>query len=1462
MNIRDRFAEGSGITLESDEAIDKSAQLDAPTVPAARKGGIRKDDLESNINDKLEVLVPWKRGFLRGDMLLLYWGMPGLPIDTIQIENPNDSVFTLQAPVPDVSRVGDGLIDVWYERISSFADPVPIESPHAQVLVKTTVPGGDDPDQSTWPINEALAEAILPPGPIETVPPEGLAVEIPVWEHMTAGDVVTVLWGSAKGVVYGPIGQPEVGQPVVVMVPETTINEAGAGEDVAVTYELVDLVQNWSGRAPSAFIDVEVGDAIYDAPAVAGLNDNNELDYDALDGADATVVVMKNHDMASGDGVSLVFQGRSYEGLEVEHTQTATLSGTVMMFDVPNATLGQVVPGEGTVFYRVSTAGVYKGRSYRAPFTLVGTAVSLPAPKVLEATADGELDPAAVPNGATVEIEPWPGYGVGDLVRLRWNGWTPGGDLIPHADIYEITPGNITDPVQFDVPYSKIGPIAGGRVEVHYIVESGNSQRTSKTLALTVLGVASLEPPIVEGEVGGALDPALVPDGSKVTIPAWPGMVPGDVVNWFWLGLSEGGQATGEVIVEAIGDIVVTVPRGVIEANADGGDTVNVLYRVTRAAGGEETSLPKSFVVLPISALLPAPIVEEQIDGVLDPNHTLDDATVRVDPYEGMARNDIVTVWFAKGTVGEATRRVQISDGLVGQPLYLYVPHESVEQLDGLTITVNYTVEVAGVETRSEDLTLEVSKAVVWPAPEVREADGEYLPEDAYERGANTIVRWHTGMRVGDTIDLYWGEGAEMHHDTLDILGPMDYEFFMRKELVDTWLGREVPVRYTIKRGNRVMPSEVLHLRVGIELPTLTAPVVVEAIDNVLKPVDARQGATVRISYDGMQAEDIILLTWNADSSFATVSGSETGSVDIIVPPGKVAPHLGETILVSYMVTRLGFETVSPALALTINHFLPGNLPLPTVVEQRGGVLNLMDFTADATARVPTWPLMAVGQRVWWRVFGTQSTGNSTTISLELGHEVTEEEVGKPLDRVLRRSDLEKLLDGSDLRIQVKVTFDGSASEADAVTFRERTLKLAHSLTLPAPVVLEAPDDEIDPIEAEKGVTVRVTYDDMRATDLIKLVLDGADAFDEVPGSTTGSVDIPVPGAMLSPYVGRSVKISYIVTRSGNYDASGILELTVNDFGEGELPTPVIPQAQNGVLKLDSFTGDAEIKVAPWPLIAAGQKVWLRCHATLANGTPDVIVLLIRHVVTAGEATSGISQPLPRARLAALRNDSELRVVFKVAFDGNDDELQAVIFPLLRVTMQVVPPITVDPDKMVLNGLSVKSFWTRTGAYPPGNSQTRAASGGVPPYTYSSSKPSVATVNESGRVVGEGNGTATITVRDSKGTTASYTVEVSNVYTTIDNHQVGISPAQAIAWRQSLSGGRGIGPTEVESLKVEYTKVWAANGGYFAYTCEQGSCGTGRCHMLGQYAVSVGCAGFDTVGGRNAKALCLIPKNG
>lgn len=1405
MNIRDRFAEGGGIVLEGDEATDKSARLFAPTVPAARKGGIRKDDLESNINDKLEVLVPWATGFLRGDMLLLYWGLPGVPIDTIQIDNPNDSVFTLMAPVTDIARVGDGLIDVWYERISSFGDPVPIESPHVQVLVKTDVPGGNDPDQSTWPINEGLAEAILPPGPIETVPPEGLPVEIPMWENMAAGDVVTIFWGSAQGVAHRPITEAEVGQPVVVTVPEAIIIEAGAGEGVAVTYELVDKVQNWSGRAPSAFIDVEVGDAIYDAPAVAGLNDDNELDYDGLNGDDVTVVVMKNNDMAAGDGVSLVFQGRSYEGLEVEHTQTLTLSGTVMMFDLPNATLGQVVPGQGSVFYRVSTAGVYKGRSYRAAFTLRGTAAALPAPRVLEATEDGELDPAKVPNGATVEVEPWQGYGVGDVVRLRWNGVTAGGDPVSHADIYEITQGNISDPVRFVVPYSKIGPIALGRVEVHYTVESGNSHRTSETLTLEVLGVASLAPPIVEGEMGGELDPANAPNGAKVTIPAWQNIAVGDTVKWFWIGTSEGGQAQGEQTVSAVGDVVVTVPRGVIEINANGGDTVNVLYEVEHAAVGKSTSLPKTFVVLPIGKeLLPAPIVKEAIDDILDPDEAVPDATVVVMPYEGMARDDVVEVMFAEGTPGEHVQKIPVTNNDVGEPVVMYVPQAKVELLEGMTVVVRYTVTNLAGQSSSHELNLTVERSAVWPAPFCEQAlDGDYLPDGAYENGARVVIREQPAMKQGDQLDLYWGEDSRLYHDYVGIVVPMDFSFTVPKYDVDLWYGEVVPVHYTVTRGGRVMTSDFLHLRVALYLPDLAAPEVVQAPQGVLNPMDARQGATVRVTYESMQPGDSIQVSWDGDSSLPPAMGNAGGTLDITVPPGMVANCIGRTVPVSYTVTRGGFETDSAVLLLTVSAFKPGNLPMPTIIEQNGGVLNLSEFSGNATARQPAWPLMTTGQRIWWRVFGTQSNGNSLTISLELGHEITAAEAGKPLDRILQRTQLERLQDGSSLILEVKVAFDGNNDEADAVVFRTRTLTVAHSLTLPAPTVREATDDVLEPIDAQNGATVSVKYDDMKATDVIELVWDDDADFGTHPGSPTGEIDIPVPREKVIPYVGRVVKVYYRVTRNGVVSASGILSLTVDDFEPGELPTPEVPQAQGGILRLASFSGNPLVNVAPWPLIDEGQKVWLRVYGTLDDGAADTIAILQAHVVTPAEVNAGLSNAIPRARLEALKNQSVLRVELRATFDGGTDETGAQVFPELRLTLETVPDLSISPSEMRLNGLAVKrNGWPTTGQDAPGNAQTRTPTGGVPPYRYESSKSSVATVNAAGKVVGEGNGRATITVTDSRGAAVSYPVVVSNVFS-LEIKDPPVSFPNVIAWVRGL-GGKAVLHTHLDVLRKVY----------------------------------------------------------
>ncbi|WP_407073241.1 Ig-like domain-containing protein [Pseudomonas sp. CFBP 13715] len=85
---------------------------------------------------------------------------------------------------------------------------------------------------------------------------------------------------------------------------------------------------------------------------------------------------------------------------------------------------------------------------------------------------------------------------------------------------------------------------------------------------------------------------------------------------------------------------------------------------------------------------------------------------------------------------------------------------------------------------------------------------------------------------------------------------------------------------------------------------------------------------------------------------------------------------------------------------------------------------------------------------------------------------------------------------------------------------------------------------------------------------------------------------------------------------------------------------------------------------------------------------------------------------------------------------------------------------------MILDGLYVRGSpeWTLNGSDTAGNTQVRKASGGTPPYTYSSSSTRYASVDSQGKVKGRGWGNSTITVTDALNQNVRYTVNVSNVY--------------------------------------------------------------------------------------------------
>lgn len=121
------------------------------------------------------------------------------------------------------------------------------------------------------------------------------------------------------------------------------------------------------------------------------------------------------------------------------------------------------------------------------------------------------------------------------------------------------------------------------------------------------------------------------------------------------------------------------------------------------------------------------------------------------------------------------------------------------------------------------------------------------------------------------------------------------------------------------------------------------------------------------------------------------------------------------------------------------------------------------------------------------------------------------------------------------------------------------------------------------------------------------------------------------------------------------------------------LPTPRIVQARGGDLDLGSFSGNATVTIAPWPLIAAGQRVWLRVNGTDESGQARSVVLLSGHALTDAQKQVGVIENLLRSDLLFFRDGSRLTISVSVAFDGADQERGAVAFPEVAYVLRKEP---------------------------------------------------------------------------------------------------------------------------------------------------------------------------------------------
>lgn len=272
--------------------------------------------------------------------------------------------------------------------------------------------------------------------------------------------------------------------------------------------------------------------------------------------------------------------------------------------------------------------------------------------------------------------------------------------------------------------------------------------------------------------------------------------------------------------------------------------------------------------------------------------------------------------------------------------------------------------------------------------------------------------------------------------------------------------------------------------------------------------------------------------------------------------------------------------------------------------------------------------------------------------------------------------------------VHVSYRLSRSTSPVGTSTIATATV-IGAVLQLPPPSIQQASGGTLNPVDAANSLTAVIPhYTGMLGSDKVSVTWTGAPGTPAAGSHTTAPVDvgtvgekpIDLPSEVVAYSLGKPVTVTYTVTREGStWPPSLPLTFTVLDLPAAALPRPLIVDAANGgagaEFNIESFAADSLVSVEPWPLIAAGQYVWLRGEGTDLSGIPFTIDLYSARPLSAGEVTAGLSVTLARTQIDRLRNGSDIKLFLEVTFDRSADKGQAVVFP---VRTYLVTPLPLD----------------------------------------------------------------------------------------------------------------------------------------------------------------------------------------
>jgi hypothetical protein len=559
-----------------------------------------------------------------------------------------------------------------------------------------------------------------------------------------------------------------------------------------------------------------------------------------------------------------------------------------------------------------------------------------------------------------------------------------------------------------------------------------------------------------------------------------------------------------------------------------------------------------------------------------------------------------------------------------------------------------------------------------------------------------------------------------------------------------------------------------------------------------LAPLDAQTGARVVVTFTGMNETHSIKLimtgTPGAGSPDIPVKpGVISGGVEFLIPAEAIAANIGNTAQIftlEYEVTTGTGEIPSETLTVTVTPLPAAELDKLSIVEAEGDELDLSKVTAGATFRAGVWAFIKSGQPVWAELKGktAQGAAHDRAIWTVPGSSVNQTWInaGK-FDRAVPFSYLKVLGHDTYLEIVFKVALTLSQVEEEAIAGPVKRYRV------------KAVEEVVPIIDSVKGSSSNEDIPAGGQTVETAIILSGTATPDT-------KIDLANNGTLMP-----NTEIEVDSKGEWTFILTALIAGTTYSLSarrkDGTLSnTWNIVVVASVVPTLDSVQDDKGIEVPDRQITVSTQ---LKLKGTASYGQKVEIF--------DGDEASAVSKGIAPVDvngdwvwdIEVGAQELAHRLYAKSLYHSG-----SVLSNVRHVT--VISGLIVDTTPIILNGQNysidhVALGWLRTGSDPASTSETRTVSGGVPPYSFTTSAPVIASVDCAGCIRSEGNGEAVITVSDTLGQSKTIRVTCTNV-TRLLIHPSRTNHSLAMKWidAHGVRINQETGPTIAVSLSQKY----------------------------------------------------------